>query len=508
MATPNEINSNFRQIAVADASGNVFGVNIANVGNIRIAGGTSGQVLSTDGTGNLSWATSSGGVGTTSYVNVSRTGTSQTVTAAPTTILWNSSVSGSIPYNATTGEFTLTAGVTYQLNSELQLEATGGTYLDYQWYNVTAGVGIGTKGSSESLSSASAFGTGQPAQAVITPSVTTVVSVRVVAKGASNGLVRFDYSFASINQIGTTAAAVTTAPSWSYGTWPSDFAAPAAGTVLKPTTMQTVGIPYDATTGLYTLTAGKTYRLEQQVVSSNSGGGAEIAMLWQTAAGTQIGTNSADGYGLVYPATTPLLVMYQPSVDTQVKAVLTYRGGAPNIVARFTHIAITEVGSTVGLPVGPTVTTATNTITGTTTNPTKATTTVLDYITIVDDKSGWCDVEMVYAHNTNAGAAPGSGTYLFTLPGGYQFDTAVQPVNTQIGNMNGTTEVHKSIPCSAMIQYSTTYGVNNTYVVPHSATQFKLMVMLPTQFTYINSSYYQIDALQITYSVRFRFKKA
>lgn len=35
--------------------------NLGSVANVHITGGNVGQVLSTDGTGNLSWATSSGG---------------------------------------------------------------------------------------------------------------------------------------------------------------------------------------------------------------------------------------------------------------------------------------------------------------------------------------------------------------------------------------------------------------------------------------------------------------
>jgi len=43
-------------------------VNLGNVGNITILGGTSGQVLSTDGAGNLSWADGGGGSNVTSIV--------------------------------------------------------------------------------------------------------------------------------------------------------------------------------------------------------------------------------------------------------------------------------------------------------------------------------------------------------------------------------------------------------------------------------------------------------
>jgi hypothetical protein len=48
----------------SNTSANFFGstsVNLGNVANLRILGGTNGQVLSTDGSGNLSWSTGGGG---------------------------------------------------------------------------------------------------------------------------------------------------------------------------------------------------------------------------------------------------------------------------------------------------------------------------------------------------------------------------------------------------------------------------------------------------------------
>jgi len=55
----NDINSNFNQIAVTDASDNVLGIRAA-VGNVQITGGANGQVLSTNGSGGLTWATAGG----------------------------------------------------------------------------------------------------------------------------------------------------------------------------------------------------------------------------------------------------------------------------------------------------------------------------------------------------------------------------------------------------------------------------------------------------------------
>jgi hypothetical protein len=79
--TNSQINSEFSGIAITDAGGNVTGVTvqefaIADLVNFSLPGGIAGQVLTTDGTGVLSWANSTGG-GTVSV----GTGGSETFTA-------------------------------------------------------------------------------------------------------------------------------------------------------------------------------------------------------------------------------------------------------------------------------------------------------------------------------------------------------------------------------------------------------------------------------------------
>jgi hypothetical protein len=56
MTTPNQITGNFPQIAVADTDGNVTGIKLAGAADLELGGGTVGQYLKTDGTGNLEWA--------------------------------------------------------------------------------------------------------------------------------------------------------------------------------------------------------------------------------------------------------------------------------------------------------------------------------------------------------------------------------------------------------------------------------------------------------------------
>jgi hypothetical protein len=92
--TLSHTNSEFARIATTDASGNVTGVTVqdfavANLANLYIPGGNAGQVLSTDGTGVLSWANAAGGT-----VSVG-TGGSDTFTATAGQVLFTTTATPS-----------------------------------------------------------------------------------------------------------------------------------------------------------------------------------------------------------------------------------------------------------------------------------------------------------------------------------------------------------------------------------------------------------------------------
>jgi hypothetical protein len=85
--------------------------NIGPVGNVIITGGTNGQVLTTNGSGNLSWTTVSGGGGTPNIVNDTTTNSSFFVTFAnaSTGSLSNAYVSSSkLFFNPSTGQLNST----------------------------------------------------------------------------------------------------------------------------------------------------------------------------------------------------------------------------------------------------------------------------------------------------------------------------------------------------------------------------------------------------------------
>jgi len=147
------------------------------------------------------------------------------------------------------------------------------------------------------------------------------------------------------------------------------------------------------------------------------------------------------------------------------------------------------------------------TIGATTTAPTKATTRVQDFIQLTDDGSGWCHVEASYFASNAAGAVAGNGNYLYTLPGGYQFNTTTHPTNTQINTMVGMAEVNKMIGATGIVSQEGNSSFNN-YVVPYSSTQFRIIAHTPTQYAYLGNSYYVMTAANNQFRISFRFRKA
>lgn len=138
------------------------------------------------------------------YVSVSRTGSDQTVNTN-SVIIFNTNNGGNIPYNTSTGLFSLTAGKTYKLIGGVSLSNgnTTAKEVNFVWKNASGDV-IGTKGELLSPSAAvDAAGNGI-AYAIYTPTANTTVSLNVSYSSASTILWQ-NYTFASIEQIGSSA---------------------------------------------------------------------------------------------------------------------------------------------------------------------------------------------------------------------------------------------------------------------------------------------------------------
>ena len=138
------------------------------------------------------------------YVSVSRTGSDLTVNSGDV-IIYNTKNSGNIPYNTSTGFFTLTAGKTYKLIASVSLSNgnTAAKEVNFIWKNA-AGDELGAKGELLSPSAnVTASGSGV-AYALYTPLINTTVAL-YVNYSSTNTILWQNYSFASIEQIGSSA---------------------------------------------------------------------------------------------------------------------------------------------------------------------------------------------------------------------------------------------------------------------------------------------------------------
>jgi hypothetical protein len=181
---------------------NVTGTsNLGAVGNVRITGGSSGQVLTTSGSGNLSWSTPAT-VGVKEYAHL---------TSDSTAIVDLGSI---FPFNTITGTLTspgtgvvnLKGGKTYRLTAGCSV--SGGWLQQWQWVLTATNTNIGVPSFTQSgvSGSTSTVSFQTAASAIYTASVDTLVCVKLIADGdvgptPANG----NNSWGYIEEIGSSA---------------------------------------------------------------------------------------------------------------------------------------------------------------------------------------------------------------------------------------------------------------------------------------------------------------
>ena len=148
-------------------------------------------------------ATASSPDQTVDYVSVVRT-TSQTVNTGDN-LIFNSTNGGNIPYNSTTGNFSLTAGKTYRLTGSVSLDGSNGgaSTIDIAWKNAAGDV-LGNRGLTISANLASTAAGNGLTDIVYTPSINTTVSLNVIL-ATPNAKTVGNYTYANIEQIGSSA---------------------------------------------------------------------------------------------------------------------------------------------------------------------------------------------------------------------------------------------------------------------------------------------------------------
>lgn len=147
------------------------------------------------------------------------------------------------------------------------------------------------------------------------------------------------------------------------------------------------------------------------------------------------------------------------------------------------------------------------TIGAVTTGPTKATTKQNDYVQYRDLPNNEVDVRYLYSATSGAGAADGSGNYLWTLPNSYQFDTSVYTVYTGSSvDLSGLYSLF-GVVCGTFNSLDT-YS-SQVLVVPYNSTQFRVLTC-GTNYPkdYIGSGRFPLGNNNIVQALNFKFFKA
>ncbi len=140
---------------------------------------------------------------TVDYVSVTRTSV-QTVSVG-SNILFNQINGGNIPYNSTTGLFTLTAGKTYRLTGSIAVSSSNvsAEEVNVAWKNANGDI-LANKGEALSTNFGTTGFANGIADVIYTPTANTTVSLSVTY--ASSGVVLWgNFTYANIQQIGSSA---------------------------------------------------------------------------------------------------------------------------------------------------------------------------------------------------------------------------------------------------------------------------------------------------------------
>ncbi|WP_412464288.1 beta strand repeat-containing protein [Flavobacterium mekongense] len=269
------------------------------------------------------------------YVYVTRT-TPQTI-SVNSDIIFNVNNSGNIPYNTSTGVFTLTAGKTYRLSFNGYVyafdSANGDAYIEWvDSSNASLMSGTGASFLSNNLTGNDQDG--KPTSDIIyTPGTNMSVKLRVTYLGAAT-VGYLAGSNVIIQELGMVANGNT------FATTDYIMAKNASNQTLSTGDIKLDvnaggNIPYNTSTGVYTLTAGKTYHLlfEGRFTSISAGSSSTVDVNWVDAASN----NSLVGISShVYPTTSTnpntsvssVEYTYTPATNQTIKLRLSLGGTA------------------------------------------------------------------------------------------------------------------------------------------------------------------------------------
>lgn len=340
------------------------------------------------------------------------------------------------------GRFLLQPGKTYELEGDVgDIGGAASSYINYNWVNADTGVVLTTGVGGANIIGANLSSTNSgrlTAKTTFTPLVATRVELRF---NTTNGVTSYGGAFASNKAraciqvisgfVPVTGQSVDTI---SVNLTGSNFSIPAVNTDVIFNTLAFGNIPYNTSTGVFTLISGKTYELEATLKSRSTAGG-YIQYEWVDGVSGVVITGGINGVDM---QVTSLLnegssarayLLYTPNTNQTVKVRVTgISGTSVQLDAQRCNANIKQIGTSAF--VANTWLSYTPSITATV-NPTLPTTNILNAMYMVVGKVMFINFNLSYASQT--GLANGTGTYNFSIPSGFTIDTTKALIPSAIG---------------------------------------------------------------------------
>jgi hypothetical protein len=121
------------------------------------------------------------------------------------------------------------------------------------------------------------------------------------------------------------------------------------GDIVKFNSINAGNIPYDATTGKFSLTAGKTYKLRASIALSNGNTSiSEASVVWKNAAGDALPNKAeilSSSHATNAGGNALVEVFYTPTVNTTVNLSVVYATSSAILWNTFTYANIEQIGS-------------------------------------------------------------------------------------------------------------------------------------------------------------------
>ena len=309
------------------------------------------------------WATiaTPGGSGSfaSSYLRGSRTASQSIAVGGVVTFTSIDNSAGTdISLNTSTGKITLAAGNTYRLRGAVP-NFSSGQRPSFIWYNETTSSNIGSASFSYNPGDAASFGAfGTPAELVFTPNVTTVVYLKLLSSLSSGNItvggngdfsITGSYPWFDIQVISGNAPITGQSVDYVSVSRTGTDQTVNTGNAVIFNTINGGNIPYNTSTGAFSLTAGKTYKLIGNVTLSNGNTAPkEVNIVWKNTDGDLLGTKGellspsaavdAAGNGIAY-------AIYTPTVNTTVTLYVNYSTTNAILWQNFTFASIEQIGS-------------------------------------------------------------------------------------------------------------------------------------------------------------------